>query len=61
MERDLLEEQGRLIRVETSSTEAYGPTHGFYERTHFREEARLRDFYKPGDDLIILTKRLARA
>lgn len=58
MEAELRGKGGRLVRVETSSTEAYGPTHGFYERTHFAEEARLRDFYRPGDDLVILTKRL---
>ena len=58
MEADLRERGGRLIRVETSAQEAYGPTHGFYEAMRYGEEARLRDFYRVGDDLIILTKRL---
>jgi ribosomal protein S18 acetylase RimI-like enzyme len=58
MEDDLRSRQGRLIRVETSSTEAYGGTHKFYAAIKYDEEARLKDFYRPGDDLIILTKHL---
>lgn len=58
MEGDLRRRQGRLIRVETSAMEAYGPTRGFYAGMHYREEARFRDFYKAGEDLIILAKRL---
>ncbi|WP_239015163.1 GNAT family N-acetyltransferase [Archangium violaceum] len=58
MEADLRRQQGRLIRVETSATEAYGPTRGFYASMKYMEEARIREFYKAGDDLIILTKRL---
>jgi ribosomal protein S18 acetylase RimI-like enzyme len=58
MEGDLRRRKGRLIRVETSATEAYGPTRGFYASMKYGEEARIRDFYKTGDDLIILTKRL---
>lgn len=58
MEAALRESGGRLVRVETSSQEAYGGTHTFYERTNYREEARIRDFYRPGDDLLVLTKKL---
>jgi ribosomal protein S18 acetylase RimI-like enzyme len=58
MERDLRERKGRLVRVETSAQEAYGPTRGFYAALKYVEEARFRDFYKAGDDLIILAKRL---
>lgn len=58
MEADLRRRQGRLVRVETSAMEAYGPTRGFYAAMRYREEARFRDFYKPGEDLIILSKRL---
>ena len=58
MEGDLRRRQARLIRVETSATEAYGPTRGFYASMKYTEEARFRDFYKVGDDLIILGKRL---
>lgn len=58
MEADLRRQKGRLIRVETSATEAYGPTRGFYASMKYMEEARIREFYKAGDDLIILSKRL---
>ena len=58
MEGELRRRKARLIRVETSAMEAYGPTRGFYEAMRYREEARFRDFYKIGEDLIILSKRL---
>ena len=58
MEGDLRRRNARVIRVETSATEAYGPTRGFYASMKYTEEARFRDFYKVGDDLIILAKRL---
>ena len=58
MEADLRRQKARIIRVETSATEAYGPTRGFYASMKYNEEARIRDFYKVGDDLIILTKRV---
>ncbi|HLM43343.1 MAG TPA: GNAT family N-acetyltransferase [Myxococcaceae bacterium] len=58
MEGDLRRLKARLIRVETSATEAYGPTRGFYASMKYMEEARIRDFYKVGDDLIMLSKRL---
>ncbi len=58
MEADMRRRGARIIRVETSATEAYGPTRGFYASMKYTEEARFRDFYKVGDDLIILAKRL---
>lgn len=58
MEGDIRRRKGRLIRVETSAMEAYGPTRGFYAGMQYREESRFRDFYKVGEDLIILAKRI---
>ena len=58
MEGDLRRRKARLMRVETSALEAYGPTRGFYQAMRYREEARFRDFYKVGEDLIILSKKL---
>lgn len=58
MEGEIRRKEARLIRVETSATEAYGPTRGFYQAMRYMEEARLRDFYKAGEDLIILSKKL---
>ncbi len=58
MEGELRRRGGRLMRVETSAMEAYGPTRGFYRSMQYMEEARFRDFYKEGEDLIVLSKRL---
>ncbi len=58
MEGDLRRRGARLVRVESSATEAYGPTRGFYESLQYVEEGRFRDFYAEGDDLILLKKKL---
>ena len=49
---------GQLIRVETSSQEAYSGTLQFYLDSGYIEGGRLPGFYKPGDDLVILYKLL---
>jgi ribosomal protein S18 acetylase RimI-like enzyme len=58
MESELREIGARQIRVETSQQENYGAAHAFYERMAYPVVARLPDFYKPGDDLLIMFKRL---
>jgi ribosomal protein S18 acetylase RimI-like enzyme len=58
MEGELRRRGARQIRIETSATEDYGPARGFYRAMKYSEEARFRDFYKVGDDLIILRKTL---
>lgn len=58
MEADLRARGARLVRVETSAQEAYGKTRSFYARNRYTEAARIPDFYKPGDDLVMLTKRI---
>ncbi|MDB4974262.1 MAG: putative acetyltransferase [Myxococcaceae bacterium] len=50
---------GRQVRIETSSKEVYAATGGFYERLGFSIDGRLRDFYAPGDDLLIFYRRLS--
>jgi ribosomal protein S18 acetylase RimI-like enzyme len=57
VEEDLGRRRARLVRVETSGTEAYQATRAFYQRFGYREAARLPDFYKPGDDLVVFTRR----
>ena len=54
----LKERNGRIIRVETASKDSYSGTKAFYERINFKEEARIRDFYAVGDDLIMFTYRV---
>jgi ribosomal protein S18 acetylase RimI-like enzyme len=49
---------GRLIVLETSGLPTYEPTRRFYVATGYTLEATLKDFYSPGDDLVIFTKHL---
>jgi len=49
---------GRRIYVETSSRSLYEPTRAFYRARGYREEARLADFYGPGDAKVIYVKEL---
>lgn len=48
----------RLIIAETSGTPLYENTRQFYLRTGYVNEAIIKDFYTPGDDLWIFIKRL---
>ncbi len=57
--RDLGDEVARTLIVDTSSTGDYEQAHAFYGRRGFVEEARLRDFYGPGDDKVTFWKRLS--
>ncbi|MCA1808985.1 MAG: GNAT family N-acetyltransferase [Kiritimatiellia bacterium] len=49
---------GRLVLIETSSQEKYLPTRQFYLRAGYQEQARIPDFYRPGDDRIIYCRYL---
>lgn len=60
-EKLIRKQQGRKIVVETSSQPKYEPTRQFYLRRGYLEEARLKDYYAPGDDLVIYTKQLQEA
>ena len=59
VERRLEALHARMLVVETSSRSDYAATRGFYSRRGYVEAARVREFYAPEDDRIILTKRLA--
>lgn len=58
LEKTVREQKGRLILIETSSKDKYTPTRHFYQRMGYVENARVRDFYRPGDDLVIYGKYL---
>ncbi len=49
---------GRLLIAETSSTTKYEKTRAFYERKGFTRVAEVKEYYRPGDDLIIFGKYL---
>lgn len=59
VEQALTEHGERLLLVETSGTEAFQPARDFYRKNGYEEEARLRDFYEPGDDKIVFRKALS--
>jgi ribosomal protein S18 acetylase RimI-like enzyme len=50
--------QGRMILVETSSSPVYENTRRFYLGQGYELIARVPDFYAPGDDLLVMQKRL---
>jgi ribosomal protein S18 acetylase RimI-like enzyme len=57
-EDKIKEAKGRLIVIETSSQANYVKSRRFYSNRGYEATARLPDFYAPGDDKIILQKRL---
>jgi ribosomal protein S18 acetylase RimI-like enzyme len=57
-EHDVRETGGRLLLIETSSQETYGATIRFYEKSGYPLVARIKGFYRPGDDKLIFAKEL---
>ena len=57
-EGKIKEAQGRLVIIETSSTPEYEKTRRFHLGHGYELIARLPDFYAPGDDKLLLQKRL---
>ena len=49
---------GRMLIAETSGTEPYASTRKFYLSMGYINEANIKDFYTPGDDLAIFVKRV---
>jgi len=49
---------GRLAFIETSATPLYENTRRFYRNRGYETIARIPDFYMPGDDKLILQKKL---
>jgi ribosomal protein S18 acetylase RimI-like enzyme len=59
VERRLEALHARMLVVETSSRSDYSATREFYLKRGYVAAARVREFYAPADDRIILTKRFA--
>jgi len=57
-EDEIKKARGRLAIVETSSKPEYERTRRFYRRHAYEIVGRIPDFYAPGDDKLILQKRL---
>ena len=58
VEQALTAKSARLLLVETSGAKSFERIRAFYRALGFTEEARIRDFYKAGDDKIIFRKAL---
>jgi D-alanine-D-alanine ligase len=58
VEKDIAGLGGRLLVVETSGLEKYIATRAFYEGIGYNREATIRDFYAPGDDLVVYTRKV---
>jgi ribosomal protein S18 acetylase RimI-like enzyme len=56
--RERGEEVARVLIVETSSTDQYRGARAFYLRRDFTEEARIREYYGPGDDKVVFWRSL---
>lgn len=52
------EHGGYLLIAETSSQPSYERTRAFYEKQGYTTLARIADYYKPGDDLVVYGKRV---
>jgi ribosomal protein S18 acetylase RimI-like enzyme len=57
-EAEIKQAGGRLAIIETSSTPLYENTRNFYLSRGYETVARITDFYVPGDDKLILRKKL---
>ena len=58
VEREVKKRGGRMLLIETSSQESYGATIRFYERNGYELAARIKDFYRIGDDKLVFSKVL---
>jgi ribosomal protein S18 acetylase RimI-like enzyme len=61
VEQDLREAGARVLLIETSGVPDFAGQRAFYTGLGYHEEARIRDFYEPGDDKVIYWKILLAA
>ena len=60
VEQEVVKRGGRMILIETSSQETYGATIRFYKRGGYDLVARIKNFYRVGDDKLIFSKELTK-
>jgi ribosomal protein S18 acetylase RimI-like enzyme len=58
VEEDIRSRGGRMLLIETSSRDGYEATIGFYKRTNYELAARIKNFYRIGDDKLVFLKEL---
>ena len=60
IERDLRSTGARVLLIETSGVPDFAGQRAFYTRLGYHQEARIREFYAPGDDKVVYWKLLQR-
>ena len=58
VEQDLRGRGQRLLLVQTSATPAFDRARAFYLASGYDEEARVRDYFADGDDMVLFRKAL---
>ncbi len=58
VEKQIMELEGSLIVVETSSRDDYKNTRMFYIKSGYKELSRIKSYYKVNDDLVVYGKYL---
>jgi ribosomal protein S18 acetylase RimI-like enzyme len=58
VEQMLAQRGERVLLVETSGLESFEYVRAFYRKSGYDEEARIREFYKAGEDKIVFRKAL---
>jgi ribosomal protein S18 acetylase RimI-like enzyme len=58
VESSVRDQNGRLLLVETSTDPDQDGARSFYLKNGFTEEARIRDFYAPGQTKVVFWKKL---
>jgi ribosomal protein S18 acetylase RimI-like enzyme len=56
IEKEIRDREGRLLMIWTSGAEIYRPASKFYEQMGCELSARIRDYYKPGEDMVVYVK-----
>jgi ribosomal protein S18 acetylase RimI-like enzyme len=57
-EDDIRSRGGRMLLIETSSREGYDATIDFYKHANYELAARIKNFYRVGDDKLVFLKEL---
>lgn len=58
VEAELRRKGERILIIETSGLDSFAATRAFYRQNGYEEEARIREYYNPGEDKIVFRKAL---
>lgn len=58
VEKALREDKQRILLVETSGDATYEKTRSFYAKCGYEQEARVRDYYAAGEDMVLFRKEV---